>query len=523
MITFGFFDSVDGDRKYSADDISNFFETLIPDGVMAEPDSTFQVCENSGLTVKILPGWGFIQRKWIHSDADVYLTIDQPDIILNRADRIVLRLNRTLRTMEIAVKRGTPGDTPVIPPLQRDDTIWEISLAYVMVWAGAESITQNDIGDERNDAAVCGRILGFEKVRELDTILADLDDGCYHCNEVNDNVALPAFIHTWKQTHRNSGTVRVVGNFGANDTTTDIDGEEYSIVYQNTGDFDITIDFTDCILIHAKAHQFAYFENCTVRGMSINYTNLATSDENIMLKLISGNNAVFEDCHIYGSLSGTEIFITCWHLLKSRLLRCSADFSSDNALWGIMADRNSFISDCEINVRGTDEETVYGVSALNSHVAGSNFTASGKNAYGGQAGGNFTECTFCGIGTENGYGFYVNSTLNASNCIFNGYTKDTENRDGIGISAGNRAKIILHGITCPEISVSGYSQTGSLSAAEGCQGYYDGLLYMPPVLPATDTVVTYTDFVPTSVMTQEEYDEITPSTHRLYVMTEESF
>ena len=137
MITFGFFDSVDGDRKYSADDISNFFETLIPDGVMAEPENTLQVCESSGLTVKVLPGWGFIGRKWIHNDAELFLTLDQPDIILNRADRIVIRLNRdvSLRNMEIAVKRGTPGESPVIPALQRDENVWEISLAYIMVWA----------------------------------------------------------------------------------------------------------------------------------------------------------------------------------------------------------------------------------------------------------------------------------------------------------------------------------------------------------------------------------------------------
>jgi len=515
-VTYGFFDSVDGDRKYSADDISNFFETLIPDGVMAEPESAFQVCENSGLTVKILPGWGFIGRKWIHNDADVYLTLDQPDIILNRADRIVLRLNRTLRTMEIAVRRGTAGESPVLPSLQRDENTWEISLAYVMIWAGASAVTQNDIGDERNDDSVCGRILGFERVRALDTLLTDLDDGCYHCNEVSDNVELPLFIENWKQTHRNSGTVRVVGNFGANDTTTAVDGEEYSIVYQNTGDFDIAIDFTDCILIHAKSCQFGYFENCTVRGLSVKYPDLTVSDENVMLNLISGNNAVFEDCHIYGSLSGTEIFITCWHLLESRLLRCSADFSSDNALWGIMADRNSFISECKINVNGTDEETVYGVSALNSHALGSDFMASGKNAYGGQAGGNFTECTFCGIGIENGYGFYVNSVLNAENCIFKGYTQDAENFVGYGLSGGNASKVFLQGITCPESIVSGYSQTGSMVFSAG-HGFYTGIFYTAPVLPAT--ILTYTDFKPTKTLTQEEYDALeNPDTDTLYVI-----
>jgi hypothetical protein len=241
-----------------------------------------------------------------------------------------------------------------------------------------------------------------------------------------------------------------------------------------------------------------------------------------MMNLISGNNAIFEDCHLYGSLSGTGIYITCWHLIESRLIRCSTDFSSDNALWGVMADQNSGISDCDITVAGTDEASVYGVSALNSHVSGSVFMASGKNAYGGHTGGNFTECTFYGLGDLNGYGFHVTGSLNANNCIFKGYTKDTENGEGIGISAGSHAKMLLHGITCPEETVHGYSQTGSLSAVNGSQGYYDGILYTLPDLPDTKTVVTYTDFRSATVLTQAEYDAIeNPDPLTIYIIRRE--
>ena len=36
-IKYGFFNSVSGDRKYNADDISNYFLKLISDGVFATP------------------------------------------------------------------------------------------------------------------------------------------------------------------------------------------------------------------------------------------------------------------------------------------------------------------------------------------------------------------------------------------------------------------------------------------------------------------------------------------------------
>lgn len=168
-VTYGFFDSVDGDRKYNADDISNYFLKLISDGVFPTPADSMQAQESSGMTIKVTPGWGFIKCKWIHNDSDYFLTLDQPDIVLNRADRIVLRLNRdtSLRNIEIAVKRGTPGETPIVPNLQRDENVWELSLAYVMVWAGRTAITQADIADQRPYSDVCGWVTGL--INQIDT------------------------------------------------------------------------------------------------------------------------------------------------------------------------------------------------------------------------------------------------------------------------------------------------------------------------------------------------------------------
>ena len=87
-VSFGFFDSVNDDRLYNADDISNYFVKLITNGVFATPASAMQVQSNSGMTVKVSAGWGFISCKWVHNDAPYILTLDALDMVLNRIDLI---------------------------------------------------------------------------------------------------------------------------------------------------------------------------------------------------------------------------------------------------------------------------------------------------------------------------------------------------------------------------------------------------------------------------------------------------
>lgn len=49
----GFFKSIDGDRKYDADDISNYFLKLISNGVFATPTNSMRIQSTGGMKVKI--------------------------------------------------------------------------------------------------------------------------------------------------------------------------------------------------------------------------------------------------------------------------------------------------------------------------------------------------------------------------------------------------------------------------------------------------------------------------------------
>ena len=169
-ISYGFFNSVNGDRKYNADDISNYFLKLISNGVFATPSDAMQVQASSGMTVQVTAGWGFINCKWINNSAPYLLTLDASDVVLNRIDRIVMRLNASndVRTMSIAIKKGTPAGSPQPPTLTRImGGIWELSLAQIYVAAGATEIIQADITDERSDTSVCGYVTGL--IDQIDT------------------------------------------------------------------------------------------------------------------------------------------------------------------------------------------------------------------------------------------------------------------------------------------------------------------------------------------------------------------
>lgn len=166
--TYGFFNSVNGDRLYNADDISNYFVKLISDGVFATPANAMQVQENSGMTIQVSAGWGFIKCRWLHNDSPLLLTLDAADMVLSRIDRIVMRLDTANRLMTIAVKKGASGSNPTPPALTRvEGGIWELSIAKITVSAGVSSISQADITDERADTSVCGYVTGL--IDQIDT------------------------------------------------------------------------------------------------------------------------------------------------------------------------------------------------------------------------------------------------------------------------------------------------------------------------------------------------------------------
>lgn len=168
-----FFDSVAGDRIYQAADFRRVFHRTAQDGVIKGDEEELQVFARSpaAMAVEVGLGSAFIQGGWLQvfSSREV-LSVPVAHPTNPRLDRVVVRLNVTDRTIGLFILQGTPAVSPIPPPLTRSATIWELSLAHVLVLAGASQITSTDITDERSDPTVCGVAASPSAVRNVDGV-----------------------------------------------------------------------------------------------------------------------------------------------------------------------------------------------------------------------------------------------------------------------------------------------------------------------------------------------------------------
>jgi len=151
----GFFNSVAGDRLYSASEFAEYFAAFIGTGVFPDPSTSLQIVAATGLQVKVKAGKAWISGYILINDAD-YLETLTADAVLNRIDRMVVRLHYSNRTMSIVRKAGTAASSPVAPAITRDSEMFELTLALISVPAGSITIPQGNITDTRGDASTCG-------------------------------------------------------------------------------------------------------------------------------------------------------------------------------------------------------------------------------------------------------------------------------------------------------------------------------------------------------------------------------
>lgn len=151
-----FFNSINGDRKYKASDFAEFFNSLITNGVFPNPSTNLQVIANNDMTITIKAGKAWINGYIYYNDTDLILNVGVADGVLNRIDRIVLRMDTLGRAINAVVKKGAFASSPVAPVLQRDADGYEIGIADIYIAAGATQITQANITDLRLNNTYCG-------------------------------------------------------------------------------------------------------------------------------------------------------------------------------------------------------------------------------------------------------------------------------------------------------------------------------------------------------------------------------
>ena len=72
----GFYDSVEGDRTYNANDMNAIYAGVRTDGVVEGELNEFKVVAGAGMSVDVTPGLAIIRNKWCKNSAAVNLSLD---------------------------------------------------------------------------------------------------------------------------------------------------------------------------------------------------------------------------------------------------------------------------------------------------------------------------------------------------------------------------------------------------------------------------------------------------------------
>ena len=169
-LTYGFFNAnlVNGeyDRKYSADQLAEYFSSLIGNGVSAAIEDSFKVLPSSGLEISISAGFAWINGYWAKNDAAFPLTDVAAPSSGYRRDLVVLRFNRSDRSIVPTIITGSVSSTfpAPLPSYSRTALEYDLVLASISLSAGAASITSSMITDLRADNTYCGIVNTFASI-----------------------------------------------------------------------------------------------------------------------------------------------------------------------------------------------------------------------------------------------------------------------------------------------------------------------------------------------------------------------
>lgn len=105
--------------------------------------------DSSGMQVKVKSGAAWINGHYFESDTEEVLSVGNADPTNPRIDRVIVRMDRGLNLIELAVLQGGSAVSPTVPTLTQNTTRWEISLAQINVDAGVLTITPDKVTDDR--------------------------------------------------------------------------------------------------------------------------------------------------------------------------------------------------------------------------------------------------------------------------------------------------------------------------------------------------------------------------------------
>ena len=110
-IRYGYFNSINGDRKYNAEDMTMYFKGLVSDGVYQTVGNMLAVNAGDGMTVTIGTGRALVNMHWIENTSIMSVDLGTASVSSDTYKLIVLHCDLTddVRSVSVIVKDSTDG------------------------------------------------------------------------------------------------------------------------------------------------------------------------------------------------------------------------------------------------------------------------------------------------------------------------------------------------------------------------------------------------------------------------------
>lgn len=174
-VTSGFYNSINGDRTYNAEQMSAIFDGIINDGVLANIGKVFQVrvsVSERGI-VSVGTGRAWFNSTWIYNDSLGFIQLADSDSLLDRIDAVVIEVDHSESVRAANIKRvtGTAASNPTKPAMTSTDEVHQYPIAYIHRTAGTNKISDSDITNAVGTSE-CPYVTGILQVQSIDNIVA---------------------------------------------------------------------------------------------------------------------------------------------------------------------------------------------------------------------------------------------------------------------------------------------------------------------------------------------------------------
>lgn len=156
----GFFDAINNDRTYSADQMNLPYKRIVANGVFATPAGTPStdlqvVSAGNGMNITVSAGNGIFADKWFENSSNITITVPDNTNISPRRDSVIIQVDKRSsgRVGNIVYRMGIPSSDPQAPAINTVTNVTEYRLANIYVAPSADTINNDAIVDLRGSSS----------------------------------------------------------------------------------------------------------------------------------------------------------------------------------------------------------------------------------------------------------------------------------------------------------------------------------------------------------------------------------